>query len=49
MTGAFGQPAKYRLAQHPGQPVATVLAGARVGQRIGRRLSVSRNVSSSSR
>jgi hypothetical protein len=33
-----GQPTEYRLPQQSGQPMATIFAGARVGERIGTRL-----------
>jgi hypothetical protein len=39
-----GQPSEHRLAQQPGQPMATILAGARIRQRIGTRVSQAKRV-----
>jgi hypothetical protein len=40
-----GQPTEHRLTQQAGQPMATILAGARVRQRIGTRASQAQRVS----
>jgi len=39
-----GQPPKHRLAQQPRQPVATVLAGARIRNRLGSGVSQAQRV-----
>ena len=39
-----GEPPEHRLTQQAHQPVATVLAGARVGQRVGPRVSQAERV-----